>query len=117
MTTTSEFDWIKLRVDSVKHITTLATGTIVLLVTFLDKFPKPLTSRYALIGSVIGMLLCVIFSFLYLFLISMMDYDPEHQHPRRRSAVNSLASLIQLVFVFALSELGFFAVANLMKLQ
>jgi hypothetical protein len=37
----SETDFVKLSIDYLKHITTLASGSLVLLATFLDKFPHP----------------------------------------------------------------------------
>lgn len=64
---TQEFERLKLAVDSVKHITNLATGTIVLLATFGDKLPKPLAFRGYLVAGAISMVICLIASFIYLW--------------------------------------------------
>ena len=58
----------KLAVDSVKHITTLAAGTLVLLSTFVDKLPKPLHGRISLMTALGCMVVCLVAAFFYLFL-------------------------------------------------
>jgi len=40
--TDTQLERIKIGLDLVKHVSTLAAGSIVLLATFLDKFPRPL---------------------------------------------------------------------------
>ena len=61
------FERVKLAVDSVKHITTLATGTIVLLATFSDRLPRPLAFKGYLITAIVSMVVCLLASFIYLW--------------------------------------------------
>ena len=58
---------LKLEVDALKHISTLATGTIVIIATFLDKLPKPLEQPLNLVIAVGAMLTCLLFAFVMLF--------------------------------------------------
>jgi hypothetical protein len=58
---------LKLSIDTVKHITTLASGTIVFAAAIFDKLPKP-TKGLDLLGlCIVFMLLCVLSSTVYLF--------------------------------------------------
>jgi hypothetical protein len=58
------FERTKLAADLVKHISTLSTGSLVLIATLLDKLPKPLEGRRFLITSIICFVVCLVCSFL-----------------------------------------------------
>jgi hypothetical protein len=60
-----EFERLKLAVESVKHITTLATGSIVLIATFADKVPLALfvSGRRYFLGAILSLTICVMLSF------------------------------------------------------
>ena len=56
----------KIEIDVVKHLSTLSTGSIVLVTTFLDKLPKPL-SEPRLLRLSLGLFSCsIVTSVLYL---------------------------------------------------
>ncbi len=69
-----DFERLKLAVDAVKHITTLATGTIVLVATFADKLRQPVGGRGYLIGTIASMLLCLLTSFIYLYFATLNPF-------------------------------------------
>jgi hypothetical protein len=85
-----EFERLKLALDSVKHITTLATGVIVLTATFYDKLPKPITFRLSLFLSLSFMLICLAAAFCYLFAAGVMGH----------LLVNANLKVTQFVFRF-----------------
>ena len=85
-----EFERTKLRVESVKHITSLATGTVVLTVTLLDKLPKPIYGRLWLLCSIASMLLCLLFSFVYMWGSGILTYTIEPPKAFRSSIALAL---------------------------
>jgi len=108
-----DFERVKLAVDSIKHITTLATGTLVLLVAFLDKLPKPIIRLNWLIFAVICLLLCLTASFVYLFRIGVHAYPLERENRRVGKILRGLAAVIYFTFGFAMFGVGVVAVRNL----
>src|SRR5262249_36814908 len=56
--------------DYLKHLTTLATGSLVLLIGLLDKFPKPAQARLALAVALIAFLASFI-SFIACMLVTL----------------------------------------------
>jgi hypothetical protein len=108
-----DFERIKLAVDSIKHITTLTTGTLVLLVAFLDKLPKPIIRLNWLIFAVICLLLCLTASFIYLFRIGVDVYPLEREGSRQRRILRPLSAVIYFTFLFAMYGVGVVAVRNL----
>ena len=104
-----EFERMKLRVESVKHITALATGTVVLTVALLDKIPKPISGRFWLLCSIASMLLCLLLSFVYMWASGILSYTIEPPKAFR----SSIALALGFVFVGGIWSLGIFAFYNL----
>jgi hypothetical protein len=71
--------------DTIKHMTTLATGTVVLTATLSDRLPKPVPTygKVWLALSLLGMSVCIILSFLMLFSIGVRLLWEEDQLDRR----------------------------------
>src|SRR5882724_11428501 len=78
-----DFDRLKLQADTIKHTTTLATGTIVIIAAFMDKLPKPLASRGDLEASVALMFACILLSFIHLWGTTLVDIHRQ-RHPLMR---------------------------------
>src|SRR5208283_4662311 len=72
---TMDFEQLKLQADTIKHASTMATGTIVILATFMDKLPKPLTDPKALIIAVILLLVCLGCSFVALYRMTIFRFQ------------------------------------------
>ena len=107
---------IKLQADTTKHITTLATGTIVLVATFMDKLPKPLQAPDLLVGSLIAMLVCTFSAFVHLWSLTLLG--PRRLRMRRFLPNHkTIESLLVIVMYFSFSiglyELGGFAFKNI----
>lgn len=101
---------LKIRIDTVKHTTTLATGTVVILAGLFDKLPKPLIAPQMLQASFISMSCCILLSFIYLFRNAWVRVRPE----RELSFYNLVISfLIFALFVLGVMTLGVFAVVNI----
>jgi hypothetical protein len=110
-TVREEFERVTLAVDSVKHITTLATGTIVLIATLLDKFPKPIADHTDLNRAIGSMLLCVRLSFVCLWGLGVFRYwKPE---TKIRGFLSLISVAIYFSFLLELVSLWEFARMNL----
>ncbi len=113
---------LKMAVDSVKHITTLASGTIVLLAAFSDKLPKPLANKKSLVAALISMALCLTASFIFLWAETLARYRAPKTHNEvisrfrawgRPKVMSLLSSAIYFSFVAGMYFLINFAVANI----
>lgn len=101
------------RIDYIKHLTTLATGAIVVLSTFLEKlFAQP--EWTFLVGVALGGFLASLISavFAHTALVHIL-YRP--QEPNRRDERQAwIASVAQFVtFLFGMVALSIFAIRNL----
>ena len=61
------FEKAKLAIDLVKHISTLATGALVIICTFIDKVVRPGVSYVALTTSVLSLTCCMTLCLTYFF--------------------------------------------------
>jgi asparagine N-glycosylation enzyme membrane subunit Stt3 len=105
-----EFERQKMAVDVIKHIMTLGTGTIAWMATFFDKLPKPLVAKEYWTAGIVLMLLCLIFSFAYLWRATL---DERKYQPARMKLILSL--VIYFSFPLAIGSLAVFAYLNLSK--
>ena|ERR1700674_5706155 len=85
MTTADTFDELKLAIDCVKHITTLATGIIVLTVTVLDKLKRPIHIPLILGFAVACMVICLFNCFMFLVGAGIMHYRADEYRVKYRS--------------------------------
>jgi hypothetical protein len=105
----------KLAADIVKHISTLATGSIVIVTTFIDKTHKETAKLYLLSFSVECLMLCLILCAVYLFLVGVPSRWDEVvlRTPPVRLVIQIAAALLYLSFAAGLLALGWFALANI----
>jgi hypothetical protein len=105
-----EFERLKLAVDAVKHITTLATGTIALVVTFSDKLPRPLPASVLLASALSLMVICLHSSFIYLWKVSLGE-----NIPKIREGTVFLSNVIYFSFSCGIALLVIFAAKSISK--
>jgi hypothetical protein len=116
-----EFERFKMAVDSVKHITTLATGTIVLVATFIDKLPKPVFKKDDLIGAIFLMVVCLVSSFIYLWGSTLAGYVSTLNRvlprwlPGRKHVLMLMSVVIYFSFIMGIYFLAKFAFYNIPK--
>jgi hypothetical protein len=111
-----EFELFKMAVDSVKHITTLTTGTIVLLATFAERIPRPIAHKVDLALAIVSMLLCLIVSFIFLWGSTLARFGPSKAWTTRSGKEPSLKAEVLLIYVFfcmGVLFLGSFALYNI----
>jgi hypothetical protein len=121
-----DLEGTKLATDLMKHVATLASGSIVLVATLLDKFPKPIIGSGWLVGSVISLVLCLACSLYFLMVLLVWKYwVPEYFPDFALRSSNSFsmwttgaASLLAgWSFLGGILCLGIFAIKNLHRLQ
>lgn len=105
----------KLAVETVKHITTLSSGSIVLLATFVGQFPKPLKDPASLVVAVVCLLVCLGAGILYLFVAAELgdDWRVGEVPPQRSKPLRVSVALMFLSFMFGIVALGIFALSNI----
>ena len=104
----------KLIFDYLKHLTTLSTGSIVIMATFLDKLLKAPEWPFLAIVSIIGFLIAVVFSVMThtLFLVDL----PVRAFPTKeweKTLGGSFLFLTWFGFLLGVISLGVFAIKNL----
>jgi hypothetical protein len=104
----------KLEIDYLKHITTLSTGSILLIATFLQKFNAPLW-RWALIISILGFMASVLASVIDYTVIVEVDVHKKYsEQPLVIILIGIVARLITWVgFLVGILSLAVFAIKNL----
>ena len=100
------FEKAKLAIDLVKHISTLATGALVIICTFIDKVVRPGVSYVALITSVVSLTCCVMLCLTYFFARAL----DAHGNARKTSDARYELMLlgISLLLTFGLTALMVF---------
>jgi hypothetical protein len=101
---------VKLIHDHTKHITTLAAGSLVLLVTFYDKIGKQGSWKFLVGASLALFIICILAATgAQIFII---DYaDPEESDPSPAAAVSMIVSWV--AFCMAAISLCIFGIKNL----
>ncbi len=111
----SDTERTKVLIDVVKHLTTLSSGAVVILISLLDKLPRPLHLTW-LLGTSIGAFLCAVVVAGYVFLVVLAANHRRGRHVVFDVADTILARLVQALltlFVSGVALLCVFAVANL----
>jgi hypothetical protein len=105
----------KLAADTVKHISTLATGSIVLVATFMDKVHKPIVTPNLLTIAIGAFMVCLFFCVIYLFLVGIPSrWDASVLRPKSvRIVMQVAAGILYLTFAMGVIILGFLAIANI----
>ena len=102
-------DRTKIKIDFLKHATSLSTGSIVVVATFFDKFPKPLANAGLLILAVALLSMSLLCSWMEMgFLVFQSSLFPKHGEPDK-----TLVVLTLLGFYGGTICLGLFAIANI----
>lgn len=110
-----QVDWVKIQLDIAKHMTTLATGTIVLITTLMDKFPKPLTDVFPLETAIVLMFCCLLISVWFLHHVSFGGL----RVPSRKDwgnvppVIRLMVASMYAAFATSLGFLVLFAIKNL----
>jgi hypothetical protein len=115
-----EFERFKLAVDSIKHITTLTTGTIVLLATFAERIPRPMVYKGDLTLAFISLFVCLVASVSFLWGSTVAPFGPTRvsrlgndTEPTRKSLLKLDAVVIYFSFCMGIVFLGTFALHNI----
>ena len=111
-------EWSKFWVDYLKHLTTLSTGSILLVVTFLEKLSSRPHWKWAVITTVAALLLSVLGSVVAFTVLALnvdiwdTEDDAGGQHGDRIARVGLYASWAG--FVLGMLSLAVFAIRNLL---
>jgi hypothetical protein len=100
--------------DFLKHLATLATGSVVLLAAFAEKFPKDASWRF-LLGYSMGAFLVSIFSSIVCAFCSLgfKTYEVHDEPDKKVLKIIFISFLVTAVFLLAgLLSLGIFAIKN-----
>lgn len=110
------FERAKMAADSVKHVSTLATGTIVITATFFDKLPKPLSGSGWLVAAIGGMIVCLLCSFICLWGIGIVDWwIPGGGTKQRARVFKECSQWMFMAFCIGVLCLGIFTINNILN--
>jgi len=116
MTITNKHEAVRAQLDYLKHITTLSTGSILLLATFMDKLlTQPLWKSaviVALIGFIVAVVACVVAHTMYI----IVNYDAfeEKDIDDWRHTVTMISFVcIWIGFLLGVLSLAIFGIRNL----
>jgi hypothetical protein len=109
------YERTKLALDLVKHLSTLATGSLVLIATLLERFPKPLREQDTLIWSVVCFVVCTVACTAYWFFGAILGhwFETDWSHRQVRAWFLVLAFVLTVSFVLGVTFLGIFAARNI----
>ncbi|MCF2950142.1 hypothetical protein L0668_18670 [Paraglaciecola aquimarina] len=106
-------DAVKLLFDAFKHLTTLCTGSIVLLATFLRDIPDTGWSKLFAVGAIIFLLIAVLLSVVVLILIPKVLAEDGLRDERVKSPFMVAAVFGGGSFILGIIMLAVFVVINL----
>jgi len=107
----------KLAADLIKHVSTLATGSVVLVTTLLDKIPKPVQFPEGLVIAIWAFIICIMACFMYLFRIGITQHWLDQHFGTKMTRIYSfLGFVVFLTFLLGIGYLGMFATQNLRAL-
>lgn len=98
--------------DLVKHISTLASGSILLLATFLGRVGKP-SDTGALITGVVFLLCCIVFCSVHLYFFGINKAWVAEPDVSPRWSYRLLSTLIFVTFVLGMIFLGISVIRTL----
>lgn len=107
-----ELERAKVAIDVVKHVSTLSTGSIVLIATLLDKFPKPIAAQWQLAAAILCLVFCLACCLYYLVYVGVSGNWKE----RNTGIGGVVGMLIGWSFLVGILFLGIFAIQNVHKL-
>jgi hypothetical protein len=103
---------LKLRYDIYKHLTTLCTGSILLLISFLDKiFERPVWKGFVIAALCLFLISTLASLFVMHVIASTVQYMETHNKYGKRDAAVIVIALIS--FLLGIVSLIFFAAKNL----
>ena len=105
----SDFERTKLAIDCVKHITTLATGTIVFSAAIIERLPKPKPHLMVMFVFSIGLtVISLLACFVYLFSVGVMPHWRGHEPTAE--ILGKVGVVIYFSFALGLMSLGTYVV-------
>jgi hypothetical protein len=102
----------KLAVDCVKHITTLATASILAMPVILDKFTVKNPDTNLLRSGLVLMVACIAASALYLFFIGIFRFAYTGKNVFTKFLIDMVIFLIYATFFSGISSIGLFIYKN-----
>jgi lipid-A-disaccharide synthase-like uncharacterized protein len=108
-------EYHKALLDYLKHITTLSTGSIILIATFLEKiFQKPMW-KAAVVVSLIGFMVSTLFATIA-YTIGLIFEFPKQETPGNLAALGMLSLILTwLGFLVGILSLAIFALRNFLQ--
>lgn len=113
---THKMERYKLITDYLKHLTTLSTGSILLLAAFLEKiFPNP-SGKMLVIVSLVGFMISVVAS-IVAYTYAILDFPGDGPRMTRTSTIAGGSALMAawLGFLAGVASMMIFAIVNLFK--
>jgi hypothetical protein len=99
--------------DYLKHLTTLATGSIVLLATFAEKFPAASSWRLLLSGAMTAFLLSVLLSLVSMFFTLSVQRREDKAEPDWETGTVAVTFIMSAVALFAgVLSIALFSIRN-----
>jgi len=116
-TTASEFskpEFAKVCIDYLKHITTLASGSIVLIATFFDKFPHP-RFKMLMFWAIAGLGASIMFSCACMLAFMTYGAKSSKRTPELERELKVVLFLSVLSFLGGICGIAMFAMLNFYK--
>lgn len=109
--TANQEGW-KLQYDIYKHLTTLSTGSIILVVTFLEKLFKNPVGKGLVITALCSLFLCIFGSFFVMNILAsqIREMEADERYEKRHGLIIGSALIL---FLLGIVSLILFAVINL----
>jgi|SRR5215472_3875403 len=109
------YERTRIALDLVKHLSTLATGSLVLIATLLERFAKPLREQDTLIWSVVCFVVCTVACTAYWFFGAILGhwFETDWSHSKVRALFLILALVLTVSFVLGVIHLGISATRNI----
>jgi hypothetical protein len=109
-----ELDRFKNAAEYIKHITTLSTGSIVIIVTFITKLTSGITLRLAVVIAVLGFVSSVVFATVLYSLAILYFHPGDEEAPSwLDSTMGRLMLLTVVAFLVGVISMACFAIANI----
>ena len=109
----SEADCAKVGIDYIKHITTLASGSLLLIATFIDKFPHPI-AKWAIAWAISFLAMSIVLA--YTSMLGLINYG-RNVHARTRKDKTTMGRFMTACILSFLAGMLFLANFILMNVQ
>jgi hypothetical protein len=111
-----QIEWVKNTLEYLRHLTTLSTGAVLLLATFLEKvFPQPKSRGWivtSLVSFMVAIVACVIAYSVALYMSMAVRDNPQKGDSEAMITFVALC-IVWFSFLVGMSSLTVFAVKNL----